>query len=265
MRRKELSCCGAAALFVWIASTSAQPVNVTQWVTAALNAADQDKACTRDVHTGAAFLAMKICQLGLERAALPAPIRDLFDAYAARVRRVIGKYEKTYHEILLDPRNDDFSWVMQYNTLEKRERVRFLVAVKKKLARSDEVKLTDRGGTFLVPVVVNGRLNLDFVLDSGASEVQIPEDVFRTLYRTGTVSDADFLGTETYTLADGSKVPSARFMLHTLEVGGHTISNVAATVGTTISEPLLGQSFLSQLGSWTLDNQRHVLVLSERP
>jgi clan AA aspartic protease (TIGR02281 family) len=124
-----------------------------------------------------------------------------------------------------------------------------------------EVKLTDHGGTFLVPVLVNGRLVLDFVLDSGASEVQIPDDVLRTLYRTGTISDADFLGTETYTLADGSRVPSARFMLHSLEVGGHTVSNVAASVGTMNSEPLLGQSFLSKLGSWTLDNQRHVLVV----
>jgi predicted aspartyl protease len=130
--------------------------------------------------------------------------------------------------------------------------------------RADEVRLTDHDGTFLVPVLVNRRLVLDFVLDSGASEVQIPDDVFRTLYRTGTVSDADFLGTETYTLADGSKVPSDRFMLHTLEVGGHTVSNVTASVGTASSEPLLGQSFLSKLGSWTLDNQRHVLVLSDR-
>jgi len=130
--------------------------------------------------------------------------------------------------------------------------------------KTDEVKLTDHDGTFLVPVLVNGRLVLDFVLDSGASEVQIPDDVFRTLYRTGTISDADFLGTETYRLADGSKVPSARFMLHTLEVGGHTVNNVAASVGTMNSEPLLGQSFLSQLGAWTLDNSRHVLVLSDK-
>jgi clan AA aspartic protease (TIGR02281 family) len=130
--------------------------------------------------------------------------------------------------------------------------------------KADEVELTDHGGTFLVPVHVNGKLILDFVLDSGASEVQIPDDVFRTLYRTGTVSKADFLGTETYILADGSKVPSDRFMLHTLEVGNHTVNKVTATVGSVNSTLLLGQSFLSKLGSWTLDNERHILVLSDK-
>jgi predicted aspartyl protease len=132
------------------------------------------------------------------------------------------------------------------------------------LGKVDEVELIDDHGTFLVPVHVNGKLILDFVLDSGASDVQIPDDVFRTLYRTNTVSKADFLGTETYVLADGSKAPSDRFLLHTLEVGNHTVKNVAASVGTVNSRPLLGQSFLTKLGSWTLDNSRHVLVLSDR-
>jgi clan AA aspartic protease (TIGR02281 family) len=130
--------------------------------------------------------------------------------------------------------------------------------------KADEVELIDHAGTFLVPVRVNGKLILDFVLDSGASEVQISDDVFRTLYRTGTISKADFLGTETYILADGSKVPSDRFMLHTLEVGNHTVNNVTATVGTVNSTLLLGQSFLTKLGSWTFDNERHILVLSDK-
>jgi clan AA aspartic protease (TIGR02281 family) len=132
-------------------------------------------------------------------------------------------------------------------------------------AGADEVKLTDHGGTFfLVPVRINDKLILDFVLDSGASDVQIPDDVLRTLYRTGTVSETDFLGTEMYFLADGSKVPSPRFMLRVLEVGNHKVNNVTASVGASSSEPLLGQSFLSKLGSWTLDNERHVLVLSDK-
>jgi hypothetical protein len=37
------------------------------------------------------------------------------------------------------------------------------------------------GGTFLVPVEINGRMTLDFILDSGASDVSLPSDVFATL------------------------------------------------------------------------------------
>lgn len=124
------------------------------------------------------------------------------------------------------------------------------------------IRLTEEGGTFLVPVQINGRLTINFTLDSGAADVQIPADVLLTLYRTGTVSEGDFLGSATYTLADGSTVPSDRFRLHSLQVGGQSVYDVAASIGSVTSTPLLGQSFLSRLGSWTLDNERHVLVVS---
>ena len=48
-----------------------------------------------------------------------------------------------------------------------------------------------------------------------------------------------------------------------MRVGGHVVRDVAASVGPAVSsEPLLGQSFLSKLPSWTLDNNRHVLILA---
>ena len=49
------------------------------------------------------------------------------------------------------------------------------------------------GGTFKVPVTINRQLTLNFVVDSGAADVSIPADVFMTLVRTGTITDADFL------------------------------------------------------------------------
>lgn len=130
--------------------------------------------------------------------------------------------------------------------------------------RDAEVQLIERNGVFRVPVQINGRLIIDFIIDSGAADVNLPADVLLTLYRTGTVSDADFLDKQTYILGDGSKVPSPRFVLRTLDVGGHKVHEVAASVGSVDSQPLLGQSFLSKLGSWSLDNTRHVLVMSTK-
>ena len=46
-----------------------------------------------------------------------------------------------------------------------------------------------------------------------------------------------------------------------MTVGGQTVSNVTASIGRPGSPPLLGQSFLSKFASWTLDNERNVLVL----
>ena len=101
-------------------------------------------------------------------------------------------------------------------------------------------------------------------LDTGASDVSIPDEVARELERAGKLDRGDFIGTRTYVLADGSKVPSRRVLLRELTVGGQTVSNVTASIGRPGSPPLLGQSFLSKFASWTLDNERNVLVLQTK-
>jgi clan AA aspartic protease (TIGR02281 family) len=127
-------------------------------------------------------------------------------------------------------------------------------------AKADEVSLETRGGTYAVPATINGVIKIKFLLDSGASDVSIPADTVSTLARSGTLAESDFIGDATYTLADGSTLKSKRFMLHEMQVGDQILRNVAASVAPVASTPLIGQSFLSRLGSWTIDNQRHVLV-----
>jgi hypothetical protein len=117
------------------------------------------------------------------------------------------------------------------------------------------------GGTLRVPVTINGQLTLKFVIDSGVSDVSIPADVVMTLVRTETISDADFLGKETYRLADGSTVPSQRFVIRSLKVGEKTLENVVGSIAPVSGSLLLGQSFLSRFSSWSIDNQRQALIL----
>jgi predicted aspartyl protease len=116
----------------------------------------------------------------------------------------------------------------------------------------------------LVPVRINDAITLNFTVDSGASDVLIPADVVMTLFRTETLTQGDFIGERNYVLADGSKLPSARFTLRELKVGNHLLASVTASIGPVASEPLLGQSFLSRFRSWTLDNAQHALILIER-
>lgn len=119
------------------------------------------------------------------------------------------------------------------------------------------------GGIYTVPVQINGRITLNFTVDSGAADVQLPSDVALTLVRTGTLSPDDFIGKETYTLSNGSELKSARFIIHELKVGNYTVANVPASIGSVQGDLLLGQSFLSRFASWTVDNDRHALVLGE--
>jgi clan AA aspartic protease (TIGR02281 family) len=118
------------------------------------------------------------------------------------------------------------------------------------------------GGTFTVPVLINGAITLNFMIDSGSSDVSIPADVVLTLIRAGTIAKDDFLGTQTYTLADGTTVPSQTFRIHSLKVGDVVVENATGSVGSPSGTLLLGQSFLSHFQKWSIDNKRQLLVLN---
>jgi len=126
-----------------------------------------------------------------------------------------------------------------------------------------EVPLVKEGGVYTVPVRINDVLTLDFIIDSGAAEVQVPADVALTLLRTGTISQSDFLPGETYRLADGSTTKSSRFNIKELKVGDYSVKQVAAGISDVQGPLLLGQSFLSKVPSWSQDNTRGVLVIGK--
>jgi hypothetical protein len=115
-----------------------------------------------------------------------------------------------------------------------------------------------------VPVTIDNVITLDFAVDSGAADVQIPVDVVSTLYRANAIADSDLIGKETYVLADGSTKEEPRFLVHELRVGNIVLRNVPASVSPFAGKLLLGQSFLSQFDAWTLDNRRNVLRLAEK-
>ena len=124
-----------------------------------------------------------------------------------------------------------------------------------------QLALTPEGGTYVVPVVINNALTLDFVLDSGAADVTVPADVFSTLARTGSVTSSDISGKQTYVLADGSKTQSPTFIIRSLKVGDGVVENIRASVTSSSGSLLLGQSFLERFKSWSIDNTKHELHL----
>jgi clan AA aspartic protease (TIGR02281 family) len=128
----------------------------------------------------------------------------------------------------------------------------------------ENISLAKKGGVYQLPVEINGVITLHFVLDTGAADVNIPADVALTLHRTETIQDTDFLPGKTYTLADGSKLNSARFLLRSLKIGNRRVANVAASIGPVSSTLLLGQSFLEKLGTYGIDSQRQVLTIGTK-
>ena len=123
------------------------------------------------------------------------------------------------------------------------------------------VALKKVGGTFVVPVEINGAITLDFTVDSGAADVSVPLDVYSTLMRKGTIKDSDVIGERTYELADGSTSQSFTIVIRSLKVGDIVVGSVTGSVGPMQGSLLLGQSFLERFKSWSIDNTNHVLFL----
>jgi len=121
------------------------------------------------------------------------------------------------------------------------------------------------GNNYVVPVLINRRIWLDFVIDTGASDVSIPADVGMTLIRTETITEKDIVGEQSYGLADGRTVKDTRFRIHSLQVGKGDDAVIAHNVDGSIGGPqgslLLGQSFLRLFRSTTIDHENRVLII----
>lgn len=126
----------------------------------------------------------------------------------------------------------------------------------------EKVQITKRGDTYYVPVRINDTITIPFLLDTGAGDLAIPEDVARTLIRAGALKNSDFIGKRSYQIANGSEEVSALVRIREVRVGEHVVRNVTAGITPHNGEPLLGQSFLSKFGAVTIDYKRLVLVLS---
>lgn len=116
-------------------------------------------------------------------------------------------------------------------------------------------------GVFALPVGLNGTTRSYFVVDSGAANVQIPQEVADELTRNGTLTPSDFLGERRFVIADGRGVLQRVVRLRSVQVGDRTMENVLAAVGAAHSQALLGQSLLRRLNWWKIDNVKNAIEL----
>jgi clan AA aspartic protease (TIGR02281 family) len=130
------------------------------------------------------------------------------------------------------------------------------------LGAPQTVPVEPHNGAFVIPVVLNNVLTEKFIVDSGSADVSIPADVAWRLKKLGTMTGADFLGRKSYMLADGSTVPSEIYRIASLKIGDMVMENVTVRIAAEKSDLLLGQSFLSRLKSWSMDNARQVMIFN---
>jgi aspartyl protease family protein len=125
-----------------------------------------------------------------------------------------------------------------------------------------EIKLKKAGGVYEVPVELNGVLKIDFIFDSGASDVSISPDIALTLIKTGTIEESDWLPGAYYKFADGTTAKSMRFTLKSVKIGDKIVYNVPCSISNSLDAPmLLGQSVLKKFGKYTFDYKTEKLII----
>lgn len=117
------------------------------------------------------------------------------------------------------------------------------------------------GGLFEIECTMNDRITIPFYIDSGCSESTIPVHIFITLYKAGTITEADRLPSRIFTLADGSTTEKHRFVLRKIKVGDKVFYNIPISITENVNAPLLlGQDVLSRFGMILLDYENNLLI-----
>jgi aspartyl protease family protein len=118
------------------------------------------------------------------------------------------------------------------------------------------VKMQKVNGVYQIPAEING-LEMDFIFDTGASDITISDTEAMFLYKQGKLTQEDIIGKQDYMIADGSIAEGTIINLKTVRIGNKVLSDVKASIVHNTNAPLLlGQSALSKFGKISIDYNR---------
>lgn len=124
------------------------------------------------------------------------------------------------------------------------------------------IKMEKQGQLFKIPCLLNG-LPLNFLFDTGASDVTISIVEAAFMLKNGYLSEQDIEGSTIYQIANGDFVEGTKIKIREIEIGGYKLYNIVASVIHTSDAPLLlGQSALQRLGKIQIDYATNTLTIT---
>ncbi len=122
------------------------------------------------------------------------------------------------------------------------------------------VKMRELGGVYHVPCKINGT-EMEFIFDTGASDITMSLTEALFLYKQGKLKDDDFVGTQQYQIADGSIHEGAVVILRKVQIGSWELDDVQASIVDNMEAPLLlGQSALAKFGKISIDYNKNEII-----
>lgn len=123
-------------------------------------------------------------------------------------------------------------------------------------ANSQSIPLKKKGNLYTIELRIGGR-NFEYIVDSGASDINISKSTEDYLVDMGIIRSTDYLRPQIYTLADGSQKEYRRVMIPKILLAGIIVENVSASISDDDNHPLLlGKSFLDKFSFWKINNEK---------
>jgi clan AA aspartic protease (TIGR02281 family) len=117
-------------------------------------------------------------------------------------------------------------------------------------------------GIYEVSCKIN-ELPLNFIFDTGASDISISTTEAQFMLKNGYLKPEDFVGKQSYMDANGDIEVGTKIIFRTVNFGGIVLKNISASVVDNKNAPLLfGQSALSKYGKILIDNKKNSLTLT---
>jgi len=113
---------------------------------------------------------------------------------------------------------------------------------------------------FKIPCKVND-VPMEFIFDSGASDVSISLTEAMFLIKQKKLNVVDIIGKESYIIANGEIEEGTKVILRSVEIEGNIINNITATVTSSLNSPLLlGQNVISKLGLVKIQGNKMTII-----
>jgi len=123
------------------------------------------------------------------------------------------------------------------------------------------IKMKREGGVSIIPCKVNG-LSLNFIFDTGASDVSISMAEATFMLKNGYLSKEDIIGSNKYLDAVGNLNVGIIINLKSIEIAGLKLYNVKASIVQNNKAPLLlGQTAIGKLGKIQLDLSLNTITI----
>ena len=122
------------------------------------------------------------------------------------------------------------------------------------------VKLRHEGNCYYVPTKING-IPMKMLLDTGASHLTISVVEYEFLRKQGLLKD-NSIQVGSASIASGDEIKCYNIKIDEITIGNIPIKNVDCTVMEQQDAPvLLGMNVLNQLGNFSIDYKRSLLII----